>query len=51
LATVRGIGLTRGRLLGVAAGAASAIVALPRAAFAKDTGVPHATEITVRGAA
>ena len=48
---MRGVGLTRGRLLGVAAGAASAIAALPRATFAKDTGVPHATEITVRGAA
>jgi hypothetical protein len=29
----------------------SALAALPREAFAKDTGVPHATEITVRGAA
>ena len=48
---MRGVGLTRVRLLGLAAGAASAIAALPRAAFAKETGVPHASEITVRGAA
>jgi len=47
---VRSVGLTRRHLFRATAGVASALAAFPRAAFGRDTGVPHATGLTVRGA-
>ena len=48
--TVRGVGLTRGRLLRATVGVGAAVAAFPRLAFGKDTGIPHAVGLAVRGA-
>jgi len=47
---VRGVGLTRGRLLRATVGVGAAVAAFPRLAFGKDTGIPHAVGLAVRGA-
>ena len=48
---MRGVGLTRRRLLRATVGVGAAVAAFPRLALGKDTGVPHAVGLAVRGAA